>query len=69
MATIYNKFGLNVKKYRKASDITQEKLAELAKVDPKSIISIENGTRNPTLRTIYRLAKALKVSIGNLVEF
>jgi DNA-binding XRE family transcriptional regulator len=69
MANIYEKFGLNVKKYRKTTGMTQEKLAEAAKVDPKSIISIENGTRNPTLRTIYRLAKAFKISIGELVKF
>lgn len=63
MATIYEKFGLNIKKYRKSLGITQEELAERAKVDPKSVISIENGGRNPTLQTIYRLAKALKVEI------
>jgi transcriptional regulator with XRE-family HTH domain len=69
MATIYEKFGSNIKKYRKAIGLTQEKLAESAKIDPKSIISIENGVRNPTLRTIYRLAKALKVGLKELVEF
>lgn len=69
MATIYEKFGLNIRKYRKSIEMTQEKLAEVAKIDPKSIISIENGVRNPTLRTIYKLAKALKVELKDLVEF
>lgn len=66
MATIYEKFGQTIKKYRKSLGVTQEELAEKAKVDPKSVISIENGDRNPTLQTIYRLAKALGVEIRQL---
>lgn len=61
MATIYQKFGNKVRKFRKQQKLSQEKLAELARIDPKSIIQIEGGRRNPTLKTIRKIATALKV--------
>lgn len=69
MATRYTRLGEKVKKLRKKQDFTQEKLAELANVDPKSIIAIESGKRNPTLRTLNKLAKALKTTADNLLSF
>jgi len=69
MATGYTRLGKKVKKLRKAQNFTQEKLAEIANVDPKSIISIESGKRNPTLRTLNKLAKALKTTTDNLLSF
>ncbi|PIS09258.1 transcriptional regulator [Candidatus Beckwithbacteria bacterium CG10_big_fil_rev_8_21_14_0_10_34_10] len=60
MATIYKKFGQKVRKLRKQLGLSQEKLAELARIDPKSIVEIESGKRNPTLKTIRKIASALK---------
>lgn len=65
----YKKLGEKIRSLRKERDLTQEKLAELAKVDPKSIISIETGKRNPTLKTLNKLAKALKTSSNKLLSF
>lgn len=67
MATIYKKLGEKVRKVRKKQGLTQEKLAELARIDPKSIIEIEGGKRNPTLKTIRKIATALKVKPFNLL--
>lgn len=64
----YKKLGERIKKLRKEKGLTQEKLAELAKVDPKSIIEIENGKRNPTLRTLNKVSLALKVPLENLLH-
>lgn len=69
MATIYKKFGEKVRKYRKQQELSQEKLAEMAKIDPKSIIEIENGKRNPTLKTIKKIASALKVKPKTLLQY
>jgi len=66
MATISQKFGEKIRKLRKVNKLTQEQLAETVKIDPKSIIEIEAGKRNPTLKTIYKLSKALKVSLPEL---
>jgi len=63
MGTIYKKLGDNIRNLRKKSGLTQERLAELARMDPKSVIEIENGNRNPTLKTIRKIALALKVEV------
>ncbi len=64
----YKKLGEKVKLLRKELKLTQEKLAELSKVDPKSIIDIENGKRNPTFKTIDKISKVLKVKVSELLE-
>lgn len=69
MATIYEKFGESVRKFRKDRDFSQEELAELIKRDPRTIVAIESGKRNPTLNTVYKLARALKVSAEQLLPF
>ena len=54
---------------RKSQNLTQEKLAELSNIDPKTIVSIESGKRvNPTLKTLNKLAKALKTSTEELLR-
>jgi len=67
MAT-YKKLGEKIKRLRKEKGFTQEKLAELAKVDPKSIIAIETGKRNPKLKTINKIAIVLKVPLSSLLD-
>lgn len=68
MASIYEKFGNNVRKIRKDKDLKQEELAELIDREPRTIIDIEAGRRNPTLKTIYKIALALKVSPADLLR-
>ncbi len=48
--------------------ITQEELAGRARIDPKSVIEIEGGKRNPTLKTIRKIAFALKVKLKDLLD-
>jgi len=68
MATIYEKTGDKIRKLRKQKGLTQEELADLAKVDPKSIISIEAGKRNVTLKTLKKIALALDIQPSVLLE-
>lgn len=68
MATIYQKVGENIRKFRRKQDLSQEKLAELSRIDSKSIIQIENGRRNPTLKTLKRIALALKIPLSRLMD-
>ncbi len=68
MATVYSKFGQQVRKLRKQQGLTQEELAEKAMIDPKSIIEIENGKRNPSLKTMHKIAKVLKTSTSELLK-
>ncbi len=62
------KFGHNLRKIREEKNWTQETLADLAGVDQTFISGIERGTRNPTIITIAKIAKALHVKVSTLCE-
>jgi len=68
MSSGYSKLGERLKKLRKQKGLTQEKLAELAQIDPKSVIDIESGKRNPTLKTLRKITNALKVNISSMLD-
>lgn len=60
--------GPNVARLRKERGWSQEDLAHESGVMPFTAISkIERGIRNPTVTTTERLARALGVSIGELL--
>lgn len=59
-------FGQNVRKLRDASGLTQQSVAKKADLDPTYISGIERGVRNPSLLSIARIAKALRVSVSEL---
>ena len=61
-------FGNKVKELRKLKGISQEQLAHDADLDRTYIPSIEKGERNVSLLVIYKLAKALDVSICELFK-
>jgi putative transcriptional regulator len=59
----------NIKKLREAKGLSQEKLARLADVANNTLIKMESGeNNNPTLETLKRVAKALDVSVDNLIN-
>lgn len=67
MAKIQRQLGEKIRHLRLDRALTQEKLAELVKVDYTTINKIENAKRNPSLKTIEKIAKALKVSPKDLL--
>jgi transcriptional regulator with XRE-family HTH domain len=69
MATVTQKFGLRVRDLRKKKGLTQEKLAELTKIDYSYLNAIEAGKKNPSLKRIAKLARILGVSIPELFSF
>lgn len=60
--------GQNVRKIREAKQLTQEKLAELSGLDPTYISGIERGLRNPVIKNVARIAKALGLTTSQLCE-
>jgi len=66
--SVLAKLGLNVRKRREARDLTQETLAERASLDPTYISGIERGLRNPGIKNVARLAKALGLSTAELCK-
>jgi transcriptional regulator with XRE-family HTH domain len=58
-----------IKKHRKKLGISQDKLSKLADVTYNTIIKIESGANtNPTIDTLSKIAKALGVSIDELLK-
>ncbi len=68
MIGTYKKVGERIKRLRKEKDMTQEKLAELTKIEARSIVDIESGKRNPTLKTLTKIARALEIELAQLFE-
>ena len=62
------KLGKNLKQIRTAKSISQGKIARILKVGRSFITNIENGKTNPTLDTIAKIAKAIGVSVGELMK-
>lgn len=62
------KFGLRVKKARQDLGLSQEQLAHEADSNRTYISDIERGTRNPSIVVIKRIADALNVSMGSLLD-
>ena len=61
-------FGKVIRELRKNLNLTQERLAEMCDRHPVFISELERGHRSPSLDTILRLSRALKVSPAELME-
>ncbi len=60
--------GLNVRRQREAKDLTQEALAERAGLDQTYISGIERDVRNPGIKNVARIAKALGITTAELCK-
>ena len=58
-----------IKEYRARYNLTQEKLAELVKVRRETIIFLEQGRYNPSLRLAHNVAKALNATVEEIFIF
>lgn len=61
--------GHEVKQLRAKKKLSQEKLARLSDVSYNTIVKIENNaTKNPGVKTLSKIAKALDVSVDRLIN-
>jgi transcriptional regulator with XRE-family HTH domain len=67
MAT-HKRFIMRLKQLRASRGITQEALAKKAGLSRVYLARLETGKQDPTLGTLTKLAKALKVKVGRLLE-
>ena len=58
--------GMRIKSVRRGKGYSQEKLAELAGINPKYLSSVERGEENPTLDLFIRLSQSLRVDINEI---
>jgi transcriptional regulator with XRE-family HTH domain len=64
---ITQQFGKKVRHFRKLRNLSQDRLAELSELHRTYIGSVERGERNITLLNANKIAKALSVSLAELV--
>jgi len=60
------RFGKRVHLLRKEKGWTQELFADELGIDRSYVSSLERGLRNPTLKTVARIAEVLEISIAEL---
>ncbi|MFC1909097.1 helix-turn-helix transcriptional regulator [Chloroflexota bacterium] len=58
-----------MKEFRAKYNLTQEKLAQEVGVRRETIIFLEQGKYNPSLRLAHNIAKILKTSVDDLFIF
>jgi transcriptional regulator with XRE-family HTH domain len=62
------RFGVNLRAARKGAGLSQEALAYEAEVDRAAISVYERGGREPNLRTVLKLSRALQLSPVALLD-
>lgn len=62
------KLGGNLRAVRNKRGLSQEQVAERSGVHATEVSRIESGKRDPRVSTVERLAKAVKVKPGELLE-
>jgi transcriptional regulator with XRE-family HTH domain len=63
---IRRRVGQNVRKFRLAKGWSQEEFADECGLHRTYVSGVERGVRNPTVSVLQKIAKALKVSAGQL---
>jgi transcriptional regulator with XRE-family HTH domain len=62
------KIAMRIKVLRAKRKITQAELAERAGISHGYLARLETGRQDPTISTLEKLAKALKVPVGRLLK-
>jgi transcriptional regulator with XRE-family HTH domain len=65
---LFSAFGQSVRRHREAKDMTQEDLADKAGLDRTYISDVERGSRNLSITSMSRIAKALGTTISGLTK-
>jgi XRE family transcriptional regulator, regulator of sulfur utilization len=61
------RLGENIRAQRKQLGLSQERLAERAELHPVYVGRVERGEENVSIDSLMRIAKALKVTLHDLV--
>ena len=68
MSDTAKKLGDNIKRLRAEKGMSQGDLCRALELDRAYISNVESGNKNPTLSTITNIAKALGVSVDELLK-
>lgn len=69
MKQILSEFGKRVRELRKKKGLSQEALAQKAGLHYTYIGQVERGKKNPSLKSIEKIANALDTSLPHLFSF
>lgn len=64
----YEKLGETIIKTRKSKSLSQDQLAILSDVDRSYLAEVEEGKANPSIKFLHKIAKVLKVKVGQLLK-
>ena len=62
-------FGKRFKEIRKKFGYTQDKMAEIAGIEPQSISKIESGKNFPLLSNLDKIATKLGISLEDFFDY
>ncbi|MEP5937328.1 MAG: helix-turn-helix transcriptional regulator [Erythrobacter sp.] len=65
---VHDRLAQNLRALRRAKGWSQEELAHQADIHRTYISDLERGARNPSVEVVDRLAKALKATMGQLLD-
>ncbi len=65
---LYKRLGEIIISSRKRKKFSQEKLALLSDVDRTYLARIEEGKANPTIKTLHKISRILRVKIRTLLK-
>lgn len=66
---VHQKIAKNIQRIRKEKALSQEELAHKAGLNRAYIGYIERGERKPSVDTLNKISKALKIKLQVLFEF
>ena len=61
--------GDSIQRVRRARELTQKELTELAGITQAHLSQIERGEKNPTVETLSKLADALRVRLARFFDW
>ena len=65
---LYTKIGNRIAIIRKRRGFSQDHLSFIADMDRTYLMRLEKGRSNPSVRTLHKIARKLKVKIGTLLQ-
>ena len=65
---VCQRLGRNLRRLREAKGLSQEQFADEAGIHRTYVSDLERGSRNPTIRVVDRVAKALGVTASDILE-
>ena len=68
MDDVQARLASNLQKLRRAKGLSQEAFAHEAKIHRTYVSDLERGARNPSIKLVDRLARALGVKLGDLLD-